>query len=99
MTRSLSFIVLLPLLLTACSSPLPKREPSFSPVAPADLRPPPQSSGSIYQSGYDMRLFEDHTARRVGDVLTVTLNEKTQSQKAANNQDSKADNFSMTLPS
>ena len=99
MTRSLSFIVLVPFLLTACNSPLPKREPSFSPIAPADLRPPPQSSGSIYQAGYDMRLFEDHTARRVGDVLTVTLNEKTQSQKAANNQDSKNDNFSMTLPS
>lgn len=99
MTRSLSFIVLVPLLLTACSTPLPKREPSFAPVAPADLRPPPQSSGSIYQAGYDMRLFEDHTSRRVGDILTVTLNERTQSKKAANNEDSKDDNFSMSVPS
>ncbi len=98
MTRHVRFIVLLPLLLSACGAPLPKREPSFSPVAPADLRPPPQSSGSIYQAGYDTRLFEDHTARRVGDILTVVLNERTASKKDANNEDSKDDSLSMSLP-
>lgn len=98
MTRSLSFIVLTPLLLAACSAPLPKREPSFSPVAPADLRPPAQSSGGIYQAGYDNRLFEDITARRVGDVLTVNLNEKTNSIKKASTKDSKNDNISASLP-
>jgi flagellar L-ring protein precursor FlgH len=98
MTRSLRFFVFLPIFLTACSTPLPKREPSFSPVAPADLRPPQQSTGGIYQSGYDMRLFEDHTARRVGDILTVQLNERTQSQKGANTQDSKTDNVSIAAP-
>ena len=97
MTRSLSFIVLMPLLLAACSTttPLPKREPSFSPVAPADLRPPAQSSGGIYQSGYDNRLFEDITARRVGDILTVELEESTTSQKKAGSDDSKQDSFEM----
>ncbi len=98
MTRRFRFFVLLPIFLTACGTPLPKREPSFSPVAPADLRPPPQSTGGIYQAGYDMRLFEDHTARRVGDILTVQLNEKTQSQKGANTQDSKSDNVSIAAP-
>ena len=98
MTRSLRFFVFLPILLTACAAPLPKREPAFSPVAPADLRPPPQNSGSIYQAGYDTRLFEDHTARRVGDILTVTLNERTQSNKLSNNQNSKDDNVSIAAP-
>ena len=98
MLRSLRFFVLLPIFLTACATPLPKREPSFSPVAPADLRPPPQSSGGIYQAGYDNRLFEDHTARRVGDILTVTLNERTQSNKGASSQDSKDDKVSITAP-
>jgi len=96
--RTFRFFVLLPIFLTACNTPLPKREPSFSPVAPADLRPPQQSSGGIYQAGYDNRLFEDHTARRVGDVLTVSLNENTQSKKAANSQDSKDDSISVSLP-
>ncbi len=98
MPRSLRFFVLLPIFLTACAAPLPKREPSFSPVAPADLRPPPQSSGGIYQAGYDNRLFEDHTARRVGDILTVTLNENTASKKDASSQDSKDDAVSVTAP-
>jgi flagellar L-ring protein precursor FlgH len=97
MTRKLSFIVLMPLLLAACSTPLPKREPSFSPVAPADLRPPAQSSGGIYLAGYDNRLFDDHTARRVGDILTVTLNENTNSNKSANNEDSKKEDDAIGL--
>lgn len=98
MTRKLRFIVLMPLLLAACSAPLPKREPSFSPVAPADLRPPAQSSGGIYMAGYDNRLFEDHTARRVGDILTVNLLERTNSIKRAQNRDIKSDNISASLP-
>lgn len=98
MPRSLRFFVLLPIFLTACGTPLPKREPSFSPVAPADLRPPAQSSGGIYQAGYDNRLFEDHTARRVGDILTVILNERTASKKNANNEDSKDDTMTMKMP-
>lgn len=51
-------------ILTGCDT-LPKRDPDFAPVQPADLRPPQQNNGAIYQAGYDMRLFEDHAARRV----------------------------------
>lgn len=77
---TLSIVAVTLSLLSACVTP-PQRDPAFAPVAPADLRPPVQSSGSIYQAGYDMRLFEDHTAKRVGDVLTITLLERTQAQK------------------
>jgi flagellar L-ring protein precursor FlgH len=48
------------------------------------LTPPPQNNGSIYQSGYDMRLFEDNKAARVGDILTIKLQEVTQAKKADN---------------
>lgn len=97
-TRFFQLFVLLPIFLTACGTPLPKREPSFSPVAPADLRPPPNSTGGIYQAGYDVRLFEDPTARRVGDVLTVTLNENTNSTQRSKNKDEKKDSASISLP-
>lgn len=70
------------LLLLAACTPVPPRDPEFAPVQPASLRPPIQNSGSIYQSGYDMRLFEDNKAMRVGDVLTIKLKELTQAQKA-----------------
>lgn len=70
------------MMLVGCDT-LPKRDPDFAPVQPADLRPPQQSNGAIYQAGYDMRLFEDIKTRRVGDILTVTLNEATQAKKQA----------------
>ncbi|NJA08379.1 flagellar basal body L-ring protein FlgH [Methylococcaceae bacterium WWC4] len=85
------------LALTGCDT-LPKRDPDFAPVQPADLRPPQQNNGSIYQAGYDMRLFEDIKTRRVGDILTVTLDEATQARKQANTNTSKNTSVSATAP-
>ncbi|MFU8787605.1 MAG: flagellar basal body L-ring protein FlgH [Methylobacter sp.] len=85
------------LLLGGCA-PIPQRDPAFAPVAPADLRPPVQSSGSIYQAGYDIRLFEDHTARRVGDVLTIQFNEQTQAKNKNNLMAKKDMEMSVTAP-
>lgn len=95
--KALVLISLSAALLVGCET-LPSRDPDFAPVQPADLRPPPQNNGSIYQSGYDMRLFEDNAARRVGDVLTVTLLEKTNAKKNANLGTSKATDISVTAP-
>lgn len=85
-------------LLSACEN-VPVRDPDFAPVAPANLRPPMQVSGSIYQSGYDMRLFEDRSARRVGDILTVTLAENTSATKSSNLNASKKAEVDATVPS
>lgn len=76
------------LVLMGCDT-LPSRDPDFAPVQPADLRPPQQSNGGIYQAGYDMRLFEDHAARRVGDILTVIFDENTIAKKQANSKATK----------
>lgn len=91
------FMILLPALLAGCNT-LPKRDPDFAPVQPADLRPPAQNNGSIYQAGYDMRLFEDFAARRVGDVLTITLSEATAAKKKADSSETKDTNVSVTAP-
>jgi flagellar L-ring protein precursor FlgH len=95
--KAIIFISLSAACLMGCDT-VPKRDMDFSPVQPADLRPPPANNGSIYHSGYDMRLFEDHAARRVGDVLTVTLNERTNAQKRADLGTSKNTNISVTAP-
>lgn len=84
-------------IMTGCDT-LPKRDPDFAPVQPADLRPPAQRNGAIYQSGYDVRLFEDIKTRRVGDVLTVTLNESTKAKKLADMTAAKDTNVSVTAP-
>lgn len=71
-------------LLAGCAEMRPQmRDPAFAPVAPADMRPPVQNTGAIYQPGYDMRLFEDNKAARVGDILTIKLEEVTQAKKGS----------------
>lgn len=82
----------------AACTPIPQRDPAFAPVAPADLRPPAQNSGSIYQSGYDTRLFEDQTAKRIGDIITITLLENTQAKKADDLKTKKDNQMSVTAP-
>lgn len=98
-TRSPSLAVVLCLLLLEACTPLPQRDPAFAPVAPADLRPPAQSSGSIYQAGYDMRLFEDNKAMRVGDILTIKFNELTQAKKKVDLNSKKDNQISVKAPS
>jgi len=90
----LSFIAVL---LAGCES-LPKRDPDFAPVQAVDLRPPQQNNGAIYQAGYDMRMFEDHTAKRVGDILTINLEEKTQAKKVADLDAKKDNSISASAP-
>ena len=96
----LSYSLLVAVLsLSAGCTQIRQRDPTFAPVAPADLRPPVQSSGSIYQAGYDMRLFEDHTAKRIGDILTITLLERTQAKKADDLNTKKENSMSASAPS
>ncbi len=60
-----------------------KRDPAFAAVRPSLPPVEPESNGSIYKPGFDIRLFEDLKARRVGDILTVVLNEATTAEKDA----------------
>ncbi len=85
------------IILSGCEV-LPKRDPAFAPVQAVDLRPPEQNSGAIYQAGYDVRLFEDHTARRIGDILTITLTEETKAKKQADLTSEKDTSISVTAP-
>jgi flagellar L-ring protein precursor FlgH len=87
-------------LLAGCAEMRPQmRDPAFAPVAPADMRPPVQNTGAIYQPGYDMRLFEDNKAARVGDILTIKLEEVTQAKKGDAMNTNKNMSISASAPS
>ena len=58
-------------------------DPAYAPISPAQLMPPPNTTGAIYQAGYERRLFEDVRAARVGDMLTINLVETTTAGKSA----------------
>ena len=76
--------VLLLCALSAGCGLMPAKEHKPEPAVARVLPPPtPRTEGAIYQAGQQMELFADLKARRVGDVLTIVLNEATNASKSA----------------
>jgi flagellar L-ring protein precursor FlgH len=59
---------------------------------------PLPANGSIYQAAAYRPLFEDRKARMVGDILTISIAEKTSANKAGANSASKAGSASVAAP-
>ena len=57
-----------------------------------------QLDGSIYNSSSSGFFASDRRANKVGDILTITLNESLSASKSTTNTTSKADTFGVTLP-
>jgi flagellar L-ring protein precursor FlgH len=76
----------------------PPKEPDYSATWP---EPPPtaeHANGAIYQVGHDVALFENAVARRVGDTLTIRLNERTNASKSSSTSTTKTTNVEMPGP-
>ncbi len=87
-------------LLAGCVGPTPKpNDPYYAPVLPRTPLPAAANNGSIYQAGFDQNLYSDRKAFRVGDIITITLNERTQASKNANSQIDKDSNANIGLTS
>ncbi len=88
------------LLLTGCSTLLSSSDPGseFASVRPEPRPLPPQRSGAIFQAGYEMSMFEDLHARRVGDILTIVLSESTNASKTASTNTAKDDEVDIANP-
>jgi len=75
------------------------RDHKVDPVVLRQLPPPaPRTDGAIYQAGQEMALFADLKARRVGDVVTIILNESTAASKNAETKTSKTSSIADTGP-
>jgi flagellar L-ring protein precursor FlgH len=71
-------------LLSACMPFIPDRsEPDYRPTYPDVPPPPPAEAGSLYHAGYQLSLFDDRRGIRVGDVVTIQLEERTVASKSA----------------
>ncbi|WP_114417637.1 flagellar basal body L-ring protein FlgH [Marinospirillum perlucidum] len=73
-------------LITGCASSQPAAQPDdphYAPVQPSRMQPPPATAGSLYQEGYGNGLYGDRKAYRVGDVITIVLEEQTQSSNSS----------------
>ncbi|WP_413112636.1 flagellar basal body L-ring protein FlgH [Thaumasiovibrio sp. DFM-14] len=78
------------LVLTGCASPTaliderPEQDDEAYAPPVLDYSLPDAEHGSLYRDGYMFTLFQDRRAYRVGDMLTVSLDEDTRSSKTAN---------------
>ena len=90
-------IAVVALTLGACST-IPEPEESFEPPTPVHPVYERPSSGSIYQAGTEVRLFEDLKAGRVGDILTVRLIERTNASKNSSTSTSKSTEATLANP-
>jgi len=74
----------------------PPKEPDYSATWPEPAPTQENGNGAIYQVGHDVALFENSVARRVGDTLTIKLNETTVASKSSSTTTSK--NTSVDMP-
>ena len=95
--RSLLLLPLIALLLAGCQSK-PVRDPAFAPVEPVVPRPTVQTNGAIYQAGLERSWFENVRARRVGDILLVTLVEDTEAKHTNTGKVKKSETSSISNP-
>jgi len=85
------------LLLSGCASRRPHME-EFGAAWPEDTARVEQANGAIFQAGYDVALFENSVARRVGDTVTIILQESTAAQKSSTTSTAKDTNVSIPAP-
>lgn len=100
MRRSLQQLMLVALAgatLAGCNSK-PVRDPDFAPVPPVVPQAAQQNTGSIYQAGFERSWFENVRARRVGDILVVTLVEDTEASHTNSGSISKSNATSLSNP-
>lgn len=93
--------VLLAATLSGCESPamtVQKDDPAFAPPQLAAEPTPEGRAGGVFQAGYNWSLTADRRAWRVGDILTVMLEETTQSSKQAKTNFGKNSSVDISAP-
>lgn len=92
------FLLAIVTMLNACTVMPQQSEPGYESVAPVAMVPPVHNTGSLYQAGYDMVLFEDQRASRVGDIIQVLLVEQTDAAKTNKTEIDKDSKSSLSAP-
>jgi flagellar L-ring protein FlgH len=82
-------------LLAACATPRQRDNKAFDDFP---MPPTPPSDGAIFHSGYNGGLYENPTARNVGDVVTVVLAEATTAAKSSQTDTSKTTKDALAAP-
>lgn len=79
-------VAIVSLVLVGCTAFVPAEQPDtaeFAPVLVPSQSAQPISAGSLFKTEVGVNLYDDRRAYRAGDIITVTLNERTVSSKSA----------------
>jgi flagellar L-ring protein precursor FlgH len=95
--RLLALTVAATFLGTACTS-LPKPDENFAATLPEEVPVTTKANGAIYQDQSSVTLFDDAVAHRVGDILTIVLEESTNATKSAVTTTKKTTTQAMSAP-
>ncbi len=99
MNKLIIVFLALTVLLTGCVQKAAKpNNPEYAPVRPQGLIQPAAVNGSIYNSATSINLYGDGRAHRIGDILTITLQESTSSQKSAKTELDKSSSLTLAQP-
>lgn len=100
MTMRLTTLLLAALAATGCATTTPPdyRDPPALPE-PVVEEPERDENGAIYQANQDQRLFENRTASRPGDIITIQLEEETGASKQASTSTTKDSDTELGVPS
>ncbi|TDQ38478.1 flagellar basal body L-ring protein FlgH [Thiopseudomonas denitrificans] len=86
-------------LLSGCMQAPPKpNDPYYAPVVPRVPMPAEQNMGAIYQPSFESNYFTDRKAFRVGDIITINLNERMQASKNASSTIQKDSDLDIGVP-
>ncbi|MFM7708937.1 MAG: flagellar basal body L-ring protein FlgH [Gammaproteobacteria bacterium] len=97
-SRRSALLCVAAVLSVGCASNRPEYESTWEPALPPDPMVARSGNGAIYQSGQDVRLFENTVARRVGDTLTIRLVENMDASKSSSTSTKKGTAVEMTGP-
>ncbi len=75
-----------------------KRDPNYAAVRPVAVATPENNDGAIFNTANSIALFEDYRARRVGDILTINLEEETEAEKESETELSRSTSNSVSNP-
>lgn len=91
------------LLLVGCTAVTRPRaipdDPAYAPVLPQDMLPAGTSNGSLFRPARNFSFFGDRVALNVGDILTITLDERTSATKSATTDITKDNEITFNEPS
>jgi flagellar L-ring protein precursor FlgH len=76
----------------------PHPDPNYAASLPEEIPDDAPANGAIFHTGHDVPLFRNTVAHRVGDVLTITLQEATQASKSATTTTKKTTTEAMAAP-